>query len=210
MRFCTPSAPRRNPSSCRSSSPRCATRGCTHVIMEVSSHALVLHRADQIPFSAAVFTNLTEDHLDFHQDDGCLLRREGHALPPLRNGRGQCRRCLREAHHGAGGLPPSDLFRAGKPRLAHGGAYQLLSDRVEFDAVYQNESGLPSRSAFPAFSASITRSASSPLRWRWIFRCNRGRPAHRAQSVKGRGRGRPHAGKDYTVLIDYSHTPGQP
>ena len=41
--------------------------GCTHVIMEVSSHALVLHRADQIRFGAAVFTNLTEDHLDFHQ-----------------------------------------------------------------------------------------------------------------------------------------------
>jgi UDP-N-acetylmuramoyl-L-alanyl-D-glutamate--2,6-diaminopimelate ligase len=34
--------------------------------MEVSSHALELGRADAIPFSAAVFTNLTQDHLDFH------------------------------------------------------------------------------------------------------------------------------------------------
>ena len=41
--------------------------GCTHVIMEVSSHALVLHRADQIAFRVGVFTNLTEDHLDFHK-----------------------------------------------------------------------------------------------------------------------------------------------
>jgi UDP-N-acetylmuramoyl-L-alanyl-D-glutamate--2,6-diaminopimelate ligase len=35
-------------------------------VMEVSSHALELHRADAIHFAAAVFTNLTQDHLDFH------------------------------------------------------------------------------------------------------------------------------------------------
>jgi UDP-N-acetylmuramoyl-L-alanyl-D-glutamate--2,6-diaminopimelate ligase len=35
--------------------------------MEVSSHALVLHRADAIHFGARVFTNLTQDHLDFHE-----------------------------------------------------------------------------------------------------------------------------------------------
>ncbi len=34
--------------------------------MEVSSHALALHRADAIHFEAALFTNLTQDHLDFH------------------------------------------------------------------------------------------------------------------------------------------------
>jgi UDP-N-acetylmuramoyl-L-alanyl-D-glutamate--2,6-diaminopimelate ligase len=34
--------------------------------MEVSSHALDLHRADAIEFDCAVFTNLTQDHLDFH------------------------------------------------------------------------------------------------------------------------------------------------
>jgi UDP-N-acetylmuramoyl-L-alanyl-D-glutamate--2,6-diaminopimelate ligase len=36
--------------------------------MEVSSHALTLHRCDAIDFSVAVFTNLTQDHLDFHAD----------------------------------------------------------------------------------------------------------------------------------------------
>ncbi len=35
-------------------------------VMEVSSHALSLHRADAIHFEAALFTNLTQDHLDFH------------------------------------------------------------------------------------------------------------------------------------------------
>jgi len=36
--------------------------------MEVSSHALALHRADAIDFDIALFTNLTQDHLDFHAD----------------------------------------------------------------------------------------------------------------------------------------------
>jgi UDP-N-acetylmuramoyl-L-alanyl-D-glutamate--2,6-diaminopimelate ligase len=38
--------------------------------MEVSSHALALHRADAVHFEVAVFTNLSQDHLDFHADMG--------------------------------------------------------------------------------------------------------------------------------------------
>jgi UDP-N-acetylmuramoyl-L-alanyl-D-glutamate--2,6-diaminopimelate ligase len=40
--------------------------GDTACAIEVSSHALKLHRADAIHFAAAIFTNLTQDHLDFH------------------------------------------------------------------------------------------------------------------------------------------------
>jgi UDP-N-acetylmuramoyl-L-alanyl-D-glutamate--2,6-diaminopimelate ligase len=45
--------------------------------MEVSSHALELHRADAIHFAAAIFTNLTQDHLDFHgtMEDYFLAKR---------------------------------------------------------------------------------------------------------------------------------------
>src|SRR5436190_144760 len=42
--------------------------GDEYCAMEVSSHALVLHRADAIDFAAKVFTNLSQDHLDFHAD----------------------------------------------------------------------------------------------------------------------------------------------
>jgi UDP-N-acetylmuramoyl-L-alanyl-D-glutamate--2,6-diaminopimelate ligase len=41
-------------------------RGVTGVAMEVSSHALALSRVDELAFDVAVFTNLTQDHLDFH------------------------------------------------------------------------------------------------------------------------------------------------
>jgi UDP-N-acetylmuramoyl-L-alanyl-D-glutamate--2,6-diaminopimelate ligase len=43
-------------------------RGCGACAMEVSSHALSLRRVDDMTFAAAVFTNLTRDHLDFHSD----------------------------------------------------------------------------------------------------------------------------------------------
>jgi len=42
--------------------------GCEYAVMEVSSHALDLFRVDKILFKAAVFTNLTQDHLDYHHD----------------------------------------------------------------------------------------------------------------------------------------------
>ncbi len=44
------------------------TEGCGACVMEVSSHALALRRADHLHFAAAIFTNLTRDHLDFHGD----------------------------------------------------------------------------------------------------------------------------------------------
>jgi len=40
--------------------------GVTHVVMEVTSHAIDLHRIDHCRFDVGVFTNLTQDHLDYH------------------------------------------------------------------------------------------------------------------------------------------------
>jgi len=45
-----------------------AEGGATHAAMEVSSHAIALHRVDGVQFTGAVFTNLTPEHLDFHVD----------------------------------------------------------------------------------------------------------------------------------------------
>ncbi len=44
------------------------TAGATHAIMEVSSHALDLRRVDRVSFDVGIFTNLTQDHLDYHRD----------------------------------------------------------------------------------------------------------------------------------------------
>ena len=49
-------------------------RHCGVCAMEVSSHALSLRRVDGITFSAGIFTNLTRDHLDFHEDMDSYFR----------------------------------------------------------------------------------------------------------------------------------------
>ena len=45
---------------------RMVEQGVTHCFMEVSSHGVALHRIEGLHFSGGIFTNLTQDHLDFH------------------------------------------------------------------------------------------------------------------------------------------------
>lgn len=55
---------------------RAKDAGCSHVAMEVSSHSLDQERVAGIDFDVAVFTNLTQDHLDYHvsMDDYCRAK----------------------------------------------------------------------------------------------------------------------------------------
>ncbi|PIR15523.1 MAG: UDP-N-acetylmuramoyl-L-alanyl-D-glutamate--2,6-diaminopimelate ligase, partial [Elusimicrobia bacterium CG11_big_fil_rev_8_21_14_0_20_64_6] len=46
---------------------KCRDEGATHGLLEVSSHALALNRVEAVDFDAAIFLNLTRDHLDFHK-----------------------------------------------------------------------------------------------------------------------------------------------
>jgi UDP-N-acetylmuramoyl-L-alanyl-D-glutamate--2,6-diaminopimelate ligase len=60
-------------------------QGCRSAVMEVSSHALALKRVDGMRFAAGIFTNLTRDHLDFHEDMETYFqakRRLFEMLPP--------------------------------------------------------------------------------------------------------------------------------
>ena len=66
-----------------------APPGVSHVFMEVSSHALDLHRVDCARFAAGVFTNLSQDHLDYHQDlDDYFAAKSRLFLEILANGGG--------------------------------------------------------------------------------------------------------------------------
>ena len=46
---------------------RMVTEGVTHCFMEVSSHGVAMHRIEGLHFAGGIFTNLTQDHLDFHK-----------------------------------------------------------------------------------------------------------------------------------------------
>ena len=41
--------------------------GCSHIFMEVSSHALDQHRVAGLQFAGGIFSNITHDHLDYHK-----------------------------------------------------------------------------------------------------------------------------------------------
>ena len=57
--------------------------GCSHVVMEVSSHALDQHRAAGIDFQVGIFTNLSGDHLDYHKTMEAYLAAKARLFEPL-------------------------------------------------------------------------------------------------------------------------------
>jgi UDP-N-acetylmuramoyl-L-alanyl-D-glutamate--2,6-diaminopimelate ligase len=64
------------------------TRGADAVAMEVSSHGLALHRVDGARFAVVGFTNLTQDHLDFHGDMASYLAAKARLFTPALAERG--------------------------------------------------------------------------------------------------------------------------
>jgi UDP-N-acetylmuramoyl-L-alanyl-D-glutamate--2,6-diaminopimelate ligase len=57
-----------DPAAVHATLSRLADEGVTHAAMETSSHGLEQHRVDGVTFAAGAFTNLTQDHLDYHAD----------------------------------------------------------------------------------------------------------------------------------------------
>ena len=62
-------------------------QGAEYIVMEVSSHALMQHRVSSIAFISAVFTNLSQDHLDYHgnMSDYAAAKAKLFAFPSLKN-----------------------------------------------------------------------------------------------------------------------------
>ena len=80
-----------------------AERGVTAAAMEVSSHSLALGRVAGTSFDVAVFTNLSQDHLDFHADMEDYFRAKASLFMPPRGRGGEHRRQVR---------PPARVLRA--------------------------------------------------------------------------------------------------
>ncbi|MGL4745209.1 MAG: UDP-N-acetylmuramoyl-L-alanyl-D-glutamate--2,6-diaminopimelate ligase [Dermatophilaceae bacterium] len=65
-----------------------AERGLDSCVMEVSSHALAQHRVDGVHYELALFTNLSQDHLDFHADMEAYFGAKASLFSPERARRG--------------------------------------------------------------------------------------------------------------------------
>ena len=174
--------------------------------MEVSSHALDLHRVDDVRFAVAGFTNLSQDHLDFHPDMEAYFAAK--------------RRLFHEFDVGAAVVCVDDEWGA---RLA-GGLPDAVTVGVDADArwraldVRPGLEGTAFRVASPAGAAEV----ALPLRGRFnvanalvALACGHAlgleldamaRALATAPAVPGRVQP-VEAGQPFAVLVDYSHKP---
>ena len=180
--------------------------GCTHVVMEVSSHAVTLERIGGIHFDIAAFTNLTEDHLDFHKtmDAYCdakadLFRRCGAAAV-------NCDDSYAHRILAAADCPVLRTGVTGSGDL-RAEAVELLSDGIRFTA--KTETGetpvrVPIPGRFTVYN-TLTVLAVAVLLGISLEDC--ADALADVEGVRGRIEVVPTPGTDYTVLIDYAHTP---
>jgi len=174
--------------------------------MEVSSHALSLERVGGVHFQVAAFTNLTEDHLDFHKtmDAYCdakalLMGRCDNAVINIDDPYGD--RMLRAA---SGNVLTSAVHAEADLKAEN---LELLSDRIRFLAVSGGEKTsveLPIPGRFTVYNALTVLGVARCL---GISAADCAAALSVAKGVKGRIEVVPTPGKEYTVLIDYAHTP---
>ena len=180
--------------------------GCTHAVMEVSSHALALDRVAGVRFKAGLFTNLTQDHLDYH---GTM---EAYALAKA----ALFSQCDAGAVNGDDPWSPVMIEHAKCPMMtfsARGGQADLRAENVvltassaSFTAVSGGER-VPVRIGIPgAFSVDNALTAMAAGRMLDIAMADCAASLGRAKGVKGRVEVVP-TPDDYTVIIDYAHTP---
>ena len=185
---------------------RMADGGCQYAIMEVSSHAIALERVGTLHYTVGAFTNLTEDHLDFHEtmENYCdtkaiLFSRCDHAVA---NADDEWFSKM-TANAACPVLTTSAKTQAG----LYAKDVQLLSDGVSFTAVCGAESaavriGIPGK--FTVYNVLTVLGCAKEL---GISLTDAAKALESAQGVKGRVEVVPTPGKPYTVLIDYAHTP---
>ena len=183
-----------------------ADSGCTHVVMEVSSHSLCLDRVAGIHFDVGIFTNLTQDHLDFHGTmeeyakakaklfrmctDGCFNADDAWCETMTKDATCKIHSYAIDAHN-------TELY-ADDVKLSPSG--------IEFYAVSGNErvkTKLCIPGKFSVYNALCVMSAGLAF---GISLSDCADAVGSAKGVKGRMELVPTDG-DYTIVIDYSHTP---
>ncbi len=183
--------------------------GCTHGVLEVSSHSLALQRVHGLGFQVAVFTNLTRDHLDFHGDMDTyfaakrrlfdtLLRPDGHAVlnadddrtPELaRVSRG---RVLTYSL----GRRSADLKAEDLSLGLHGTRFAVTTPEGRFEIASPLLGRFNVANLLAAFGAALALKVPAPIAVAGLTSIS---------GVPGRLE-RVQAGQDFTVIVDYAHT----
>jgi UDP-N-acetylmuramoyl-L-alanyl-D-glutamate--2,6-diaminopimelate ligase len=173
--------------------------------MEVSSHALALRRADAIHWAAAVFTNLTQDHLDFHptMEDYFLAKRRlfeaGPAAAIVNLDDGYGRRLAGEV---SGAITfalerPADYRAEVVVAERAGSRLRLRGPGLEAEARFP----LPGRFNLLNLLGAVAAARSLGVADEAIL-------ATLPRATRVPGRFEPvDEGQDFSVLVDYAHTP---
>lgn len=182
---------------------------CTHVVMEVSSHGLVQHRSAGITFQVGIFTNLSQDHLDYHHSmeeyeaaKKKLFLQSKTSVLNLDDPAG--RRYLQELQ----GMKQQYFTYSENKYYANLYAknIQLSSQSVDFDCIHQQMEipvSLPIPGGFSLYNALAALTCGLALDLPLEKLCN---TFPHIKGVKGRVEVVP-TSADFTIIIDYAHTP---
>jgi UDP-N-acetylmuramoyl-L-alanyl-D-glutamate--2,6-diaminopimelate ligase len=183
-------------------------------VMEVSSHALELRRADASHFDCAIFTNLTQDHLDFHEslEEYFGAKRRlfvGHStatprVPVVNVDDPWGRRLVEEL--AAAGHPNAITFAVGHEADFGAESIELNPVGSRFTCISGKERGaveLPLPGLFNVYNALGAVAAASVVGVEMETALE---GLAGAEHVPGRFE-RIDEGQDFSVLVDYAHTP---
>ena len=182
-----------------------ADAGCSHVVMEVSSHALAMDRVYGLRFAVALFTNLTQDHLDYHKTmeqycDAKAILFQNCDIDVYNADDPWAQRLLRRStcRRFSYGLGAADLTA---------GNVVLASDCVRYTAQTEGHKTavqVPIPGNFTVYNSL----AAMAVCWNMgVTPEDCARVMRFTHGAKGRMEVVPTPGRPYTVLIDYAHTP---
>lgn len=180
--------------------------GCSYVVMEVSSHSLALERVAGIRFDIAAFTNLSQDHLDFHStmEEYARAKKKIFSMCSIA--------CINMddpyAHYMTEGIKCSVLTSSafGKQADLTARNISLSENGVSFLACYKNTQTEVKLSIPGMFSVHNALTALSVCMMAGIEPKSIAEALSSAEGVKGRAETVP-VDKDFAVIIDYSHKP---
>ncbi|MBC8535185.1 UDP-N-acetylmuramoyl-L-alanyl-D-glutamate--2,6-diaminopimelate ligase [Feifania hominis] len=183
-----------------------ADAGVEYVVMEVSSHSLAQHRVDGLTFEVGIFTNLTQDHLDFHGTMQEYLKAKAMLFSMSKIGVLNADDPATKEILAITGVKSYTYSVDTNDGDITAKNISLKNDRIEFEAVARGmigrvEVAIPGK--FTAYNvlASIGCCLCLGLPLADIIGSLKS-----VTGVKGRVEVVP-TGRDFTVLIDYSHTP---
>ena len=179
--------------------------GCTHVVMETSSHALVQGRIHGVHYDIGIFTNLTQDHLDYHHTmeeycDAKAILFSNCRLGVVNADDGWTPRLLKDA------TCEVLTYARNVDADLRADEITLAADHISFTAVTKEER-VPIRVNIPGgFMVYNTLDVLGAALGLGISLEESAKVLATVPPVKGRVEVVPTPGKDYTILIDYAHT----